>query len=85
MACSRVATYAWRCRSSPTTRRADNADTRARLADGPAPGQGGDFTDLFALGAVTAEGEVVTMELDPVEGSYVLSDLSNGPVLFATC
>ncbi|WP_432477675.1 hypothetical protein [Nocardioides sp. GXQ0305] len=62
-----------------------NADTRARLASGPAPGQGGDFADRFRLGEVTAEGSVVTMELDPVEGSYVLSDLSSGPVLFATC
>ncbi|CAN5569711.1 hypothetical protein BH11ACT8_BH11ACT8_17590 [soil metagenome] len=62
-----------------------NADTRAALASGPAPGQGGDFADRFTLGDVTAEGDVVTMELEPVEGSYVLSDLSTGPVLFATC
>lgn len=62
-----------------------NADARAALAAGPAPGQGGDFSDRFTLGDVTAEGLVVTMELDPVEGSYVLSDLSTGPVLFATC
>ncbi len=63
----------------------DNADSRARLADGPAPGKGGDFSDLFALGDVTADGEVVTMELDPVEGSYAFSALKDGPVLFATC
>ncbi len=62
-----------------------NADTRAVLAAGPAPGQGGDFSDRFALGPVTAEGLVVTMELTPTEGNYVLSDLSNGPLLFATC
>ena len=62
-----------------------NADTRARLAAGPAPGQGGEFADRFRLGDVTAKGPVVEMELDPVEGSYVLSDLSSGPVLFATC
>jgi hypothetical protein len=62
-----------------------NADSRAALASGPAPGQGGDFADRFELGDVTADGRVVTMELQPVEGSYVLSDLSNGPVLFATC
>ncbi|QBR93344.1 hypothetical protein [Nocardioides euryhalodurans] len=64
--------------------RAD-ADSRAALAAGPAPGQGGEFGDRFRLGRVAAEGEVVTMELDPVEGSYVLSDLTSGPVLFATC
>jgi len=62
-----------------------NADTRARLAAGPAPGQGGDFADRFDLGKVAADGRVVTMRLTPVEGSAVLSDLSNGPVLFATC
>jgi hypothetical protein len=62
-----------------------NADSRAALAAGPAPGQGGDFADRFGLGEVTADGRVVTLQLHPVEGSYVLSDLSNGPVLFATC
>lgn len=62
-----------------------NADSRAVLAAGPAPGQGGDFSDRFTLGRVEADGRVMTMELETVEGSYVLSDLSNGPVLFATC
>ena len=62
-----------------------NADSRAVLAAGPAPGQGGDFADRFELGDVIAKGRVVTLELQPVEGSYVLSDLSSGPVLFATC
>ncbi|NHC25008.1 hypothetical protein G6553_17725 [Nocardioides sp. IC4_145] len=62
-----------------------DADARATLAAGPAPGQGGDFADRFDLGRVAADGNVVTMDLEPVEGSYVLSDLSTGPVLFATC
>ena len=62
-----------------------NADSRAELAAGPAPGQGGSFADRFDLGTVSADGRVVTMRLAPVEGSAVLSDLSNGPVLFATC
>ena len=62
-----------------------NADSRAALAAGPAPGQGGDFTDRFTLGPVTADGRVVTLELDPRDGDPVLSDLSTGPVLFATC
>jgi hypothetical protein len=62
-----------------------NADSRATLAAGPAPGQGGDFTDRFSVGPVTADGRFVTMDLKPVEGAYVLSDLSSGPVLFATC
>jgi len=62
-----------------------NADSRAALAAGPAPGQGGDFADRFELGPVTADGRVVTLELRPVEDSPVLSDLATGPVLFATC
>lgn len=62
-----------------------NADTRSVLATGPAPGQGGSFSDRFRLGKVTAEDEVVTMRLEPHEGEYVLSDLTSGPVLFATC
>jgi len=62
-----------------------NADTRAQLASGPAPGEGGDFSDLFDLGDVTAEDQLVTMEFEPVEGGYVFSTLKDGPVLFATC
>jgi hypothetical protein len=62
-----------------------NADTRAALAAGPAPGQGGDFADRFSVDSVSADGRLVTMALAPVDGAYVLSDLSTGPVLFATC
>lgn len=62
-----------------------NADSRAVLAAGPAPGQGGAFPDRFSVDRVVADGTVVTMELDPVDGSYPLSDLATGPVLFATC
>jgi hypothetical protein len=62
-----------------------NADSRSALAAGPAPGQGGAFTDRFELGRVEADGTLLTLELDPVEGTFVLSDLSTGPVLFATC
>ena len=62
-----------------------NADSRAALATGPAVGQGGDFGDRFSLRAARAEGSTVTLDLRPVEGQYVLSDLTSGPVLFATC
>ena len=62
-----------------------NADSRSELASGPAPGQGGDFAERFTLGPVTADGSVLRMELEPVDDSPVLSDLSTGPVLFATC
>ncbi|MBC7277157.1 hypothetical protein [Nocardioides sp.] len=62
-----------------------NADTRAKLAVGPAPGQGGTFDERFELGKVAAEDAVVTMQLQPKDGAAVLSDLANGPLLFATC
>ena len=62
-----------------------NADTRAKLAVGPAPGQGGTFDERFELGKVAADDEVVTMQLQPRNGTAVLSDLANGPLLFATC
>lgn len=64
--------------------RAD-ADSRSQLAAGPAPGQGGTFPERFRLGKVRADGTLVTMALEPLEGQSVLSDLSDGPLLFATC
>ena len=62
-----------------------NADSRAALATGPAPGQGGDFADRFLGESATADGALVTLDLKPRPGTYVFSDLSTGPVLFATC
>lgn len=62
-----------------------NADTRATLARGPAPGQGGTFGDRYRVASVTARGSLVVMLLDPRPDASVLSDLSTGPVLFATC
>jgi hypothetical protein len=62
-----------------------NADTRARLAQGPAPGQGGTFGERFRLTSVTAKGSLVVMVLAPRPHAAVLSDLSTGPLLFATC
>jgi hypothetical protein len=62
-----------------------DAQTRATLASGPAPGQGGSFADRFALEDARSSDNVVTLDLAPEPGQYVLSDLSSGPVLFATC
>src|SRR5262249_11462181 len=62
-----------------------NADSRATLAQGPAPGQGGSFGDRFSVDSVSAHGSLVVMRLTPKKGAYVLSDLSTGPLLFATC
>ncbi len=61
------------------------ADARGKLASGPAPGQGGDFSERFEVVRAAADGRVVTLDLEPRDGEYVLSDLSSGPVLFATC
>ena len=62
-----------------------DAEARARLAAGPAPGQGGEFTDRFSVERAGSEGREVVLDLRPAEGTYVLSDLTSGPVLFATC
>ena len=62
-----------------------NADSRAVLAAGPAVGQGGDFADRFSVDEVSAEDSLVRFSLSPEPGAYVLSDLSSGPVLFASC
>ncbi|WP_460787489.1 hypothetical protein [Nocardioides maradonensis] len=62
-----------------------NATTRATLAVGPAPGQGGSFTDRYTLVRTTAEKDLVSMTLQPAPGTYVLSDLDSGPLLFASC
>ena len=62
-----------------------DADARAQLAAGPAPGQGGDFTERFSVESAGSDGREITLDLRPEEGAYVLSDLTSGPVLFATC
>ncbi|HEY0642668.1 MAG TPA: hypothetical protein VGD39_04555 [Nocardioides sp.] len=62
-----------------------DADARAQLAAGPAPGQGGDFSDRFTVADASSEGREITLDLRPEDGEYVLSDLTSGPVLFATC
>lgn len=64
---------------------AGDAESRAALAAGPAPGQGGSFTDRFSVGKAGAQGREILLDLRPAEESYVLSDLTSGPVLFATC
>lgn len=63
-----------------------NADARSRLAVGPAVGQNdGSFTSMFHLGRVEADGDVVTMDLQPREPQLYADLLSGGPILFATC
>ncbi len=46
-----------------------DADTRATLASGPAPGQGGDFPDRFTLEDAVAADGVVTLDLSTGAGA----------------
>ncbi len=63
-----------------------NLQPRVDLASGQAPGQGGSFPDRFRVAAGEASGSDVVLTLRPRAGRpAVLSDVSQGPVLFATC
>jgi hypothetical protein len=70
---------------------ADNLAARAELASGDAVGQGGSFADRFEISSAEADGDNVVLTFQPVGSaedraeSTLLSDLSQGPVLFATC
>ncbi len=69
-----------------STEQADaNLQARVDLASGDAPGQGGSFADRFAVTSGEADGRDVVLLLRPRSGQSVLSDVSTGPVLFATC
>ncbi|NUR07037.1 MAG: hypothetical protein HOQ45_08510 [Nocardioidaceae bacterium] len=63
----------------------ENLQPRVDLASGDAPGQGGSFSDRFTITSGTAQDSTVLLQLRPKPGQSVLSDLSSGPVLFATC
>ena len=62
-----------------------NLQTRVDLASGPAPGQGGTFAERFTITSGTAEGRDVVIAARPKNRTALLSDLTSGPVLFATC
>ena len=62
-----------------------NLQSRVDLASGDAPGQGGSFADRFRVTSAEADGRNVVLELEPRTEAAVLSDVSVGPVLFATC
>lgn len=63
---------------------AEDLQPRVDLASGPAPGQGGTFAERFTVAEGVADGSLVRLQLEPVDGPF-LSDLGQGPVLFATC
>lgn len=63
----------------------ENLQPRVDLASGPAPGQGGTFPGRFRITSAQADGSSVVLQLRPRPGEQLLADLSEGPVLFATC
>lgn len=67
--------------------RADaNLQPRTDLASGESPGLGGAFPDRFTVTSARADDRFVVLELEPApEQEALLSVISDGPVLFATC
>jgi hypothetical protein len=57
---------------------------RTDLARGPAPGQGGDFSERFTVEQSEVDGRLVTMSIEP-RTETLMGDLGQGPVLFAAC
>lgn len=63
-----------------------NLQPRTDLAAGEAPGLGGRFDERFEITGAEREGRFVVLRLRPAEDEEsLLSVLSNGPTLFATC
>jgi hypothetical protein len=62
-----------------------NLQPRVDLASGAAPGQGGTFRERFSITKAQADGQDVVMRFRPRNRESLLSDISTGPVLFATC
>ena len=64
----------------------ENLQPRTDLASGEAPGLGGSFRDRFSVTSSKTDGRLVVLRLSPaVDEETLLSSISNGPVLFATC
>lgn len=63
----------------------ENLQPRVDLAAGEAPGQGGSYRDRFRVTSGEADGETVVLRFEPTAAKFVFSDITSGPVLFATC
>lgn len=64
----------------------DDLRPRTALATGEAPGQGGTFPERFRVEEAAADGEEIVMQLEPAADDLpLLSDLTQGPLLFASC
>lgn len=67
---------------------ADDLEPRVELAAGEAVGQGGSFAERFQVASGEQSGQTIVLDLTPVAprlDSFLLSDLSAGPLLFAAC
>jgi hypothetical protein len=65
---------------------ADDATSRRRLAGGEDPGQLLAYPDLFHVAESEADGSEVVLGLDDVaDDGYALTNLTQGPVLLASC
>lgn len=62
----------------------DDLQPRTDLARGPAPGQGGGFTDRFTVEQSRVDGRLVTMSLE-ARAESLMGDLGQGPLVFAAC
>ncbi len=63
-----------------------NLRPRATLFVGPSPGRGGSYADSFRLTRSRSDGDAVLLDLAAKpDQDFRLSELSSGPVLFATC
>jgi hypothetical protein len=64
----------------------DDLRPRVDLATGEAPGQGGSFAERFRVEEAAADGNEIVMQLEPAADDLpLLSDLTQGPLLFASC
>lgn len=64
----------------------DDLRPRVELASGEAVGQGGTFGERFRVVEAAADGNEIVMELEPTDDDLpLLSDLTDGPLLFASC
>ena len=69
-----------------STRARHDLRPRAKLAVGEAVGRAGSFSDDFRLTSSKAVGRTVRLVLQPRNpDDYVLSDVYDGPVIFASC
>lgn len=64
----------------------DDLRPRVELASGDAPGQGGTFDERFRVVEAASEGNEIVMQLEPAtRETPLISDLTQGPLLFAAC